>query len=576
MAAEVPTASDFQALFEQAPHPYLIVSADPGFTIVGVNEAYLAATMTRRESIVGHGLFEIFPDDPNGPHPTGVENLRASLLRAIQQKAPDTMPVQRFAIRRPAELGGGFELRSWTARNLPVLSPSGEVRWIIHHVEDATLLVELLGRDAARDRRDAERDRRDAEWAQVARERQADSVRTGLARDRAESLAAERSVLLAEAERLAKDRERLLAVAQGNAAELEAVIDSIPDAVYVGDATGIKRANRAALDLLGYDSLPELNKRIGELVWDIQTRAYPSGRLLSDEEQVFTRALRGERARMDVVSRHLKSGKDVVVRSSAAPVRVDGRVVAAVAVNVDITERVKREEELRARADMEKLLIGIVSHDLRSPLSAIIVGCEAVLRRDGLDEHQLKAIMRIQSSAQRAARMTFDLLDFTKIRLGGGIAVKPSPLNLHALVAATVQEVQAAYIDRQVLLEQRGDGQGEWDADRLAQVVTNLLRNALTYSPANTPVRVVSEGADGTVTLRVHNEGPPIPAEKLSQLFEPMQRATADGGEQRNIGLGLFIVKAVVEAHRGTVEARSTMEDGTLFTVSLPRIPPRT
>ena len=122
MAVPVPTAPDFRALFEQAPHPYLLLSADPGFTIVGVNEAYLAATMTRRESIVGRGLFEVFPDDPNDPRATGVANLRASLLRVLEKKAADTMPVQRYAIRRPAEQGGGFEERSWTPHNVPVLS----------------------------------------------------------------------------------------------------------------------------------------------------------------------------------------------------------------------------------------------------------------------------------------------------------------------------------------------------------------------------------------------------------------------------------------------------------------------
>ena len=371
--------------------------------------------------------------------------------------------------------------------------------------------------------------------------------------------------------RLAKERERLLTASQKQTAELEAVLQSIPDAVYVGDATGIKRANQPALDLLGYDTVEALNQNIGALVHQIQIRDYATGLPMTAEEQVFTRALGGENARAEVVTRHLKSGKDVVVRSSAAPVRVDGKVVAAVAVNVDITDRVKGEKELQARAGFEKHLIGIVSHDLRSPLAAIITGCETVLLRDDLDERLYKAMSRMLSVAQRASRMTSDLLDFTKVRLGGGLTIKTSPLDLHALVASGVEEVQAAYPDRQVLLEQKGDGQGEWDADRLTQVITNLMRNALAYSPPETPVQVLTEGDGRCVTVRVHNEGPPIPEAKLALVFEPMQRAAIAGAERRNIGLGLFIVRAVVQAHGGSVEAQSSAKEGTTFTVRLPR-----
>lgn len=166
--------------------------------------------------------------------------------------------------------------------------------------------------------------------------------------------------------------------------------------------------------------------------------------------------------------------------------------------------------------------------------------------------------------------MVADLLDFTKAR-HGGIPVRPSAVNLRELIPRTVDEVQAEFPGRQVVTEFQGDTQGQWDADRLAQVVTNLLRNALTYGLAGTAIRIFVEAGEDTVTLGVQNEGPPIPAAKLPLLFEPMQRGSDDGGERRNIGLGLFIVSAIVKAHRGTLEVTSTLEEGTTFLVRLPR-----
>lgn len=134
---------DFRLLFESAPNLYLVLAPDDKFTIVAVSAAYLRATMTVREQIVGRGLFEVFPDNPDDPHATGVANLRASLERALKLKAPDTMAVQKYDIRRPDAEGGGFEERHWAPDNTPVIGASGVIEYIIHRVEDVTQLVKL-------------------------------------------------------------------------------------------------------------------------------------------------------------------------------------------------------------------------------------------------------------------------------------------------------------------------------------------------------------------------------------------------------------------------------------------------
>ena len=113
-----PPTPDFRALFESAPGLYLVLA--PDFTIVAVSEAYLAATMTRREEILGRGIFEVFPDNPDDPSATGVANLRASLERVLQHVRPDAMAVQKYDIRRPEAEGGGFEERFWSPVNSPV------------------------------------------------------------------------------------------------------------------------------------------------------------------------------------------------------------------------------------------------------------------------------------------------------------------------------------------------------------------------------------------------------------------------------------------------------------------------
>lgn len=132
---------DFRALFEAVPGLYLVLT--PDFTIVAVSDAYLHATMTARDRILGRKLFDVFPDNPDDPHATGTSNLRASLERVLQTRQPDTMAVQKYDIRRPESEGGGFEERYWSPVNSPVLAPDGCVAFIIHRVEDVTEFIRL-------------------------------------------------------------------------------------------------------------------------------------------------------------------------------------------------------------------------------------------------------------------------------------------------------------------------------------------------------------------------------------------------------------------------------------------------
>jgi signal transduction histidine kinase len=184
---------------------------------------------------------------------------------------------------------------------------------------------------------------------------------------------------------------------------------------------------------------------------------------------------------------------------------------------------------------------------------------------------------RILSSAERAQRMIAGLLDFTQARIGGGFVLQHAPVDLHELAGGMVEEMQVVHPEREIRFEPSGDAQGEWDPDRLAQLLTNLMNNALVHGLKDAPVQVRVHGEPTSVVLSVHNEGKPIPPAELPQLFKPMRRGIgADRpAKSQSIGLGLYIVEQIVLAHGGTIGVDSSEQKGTTFTVHLPRHPPR-
>jgi signal transduction histidine kinase len=174
-------------------------------------------------------------------------------------------------------------------------------------------------------------------------------------------------------------------------------------------------------------------------------------------------------------------------------------------------------------------------------------------------------------------RMVSDLLDLTRTRLGAGIPVTPKPMDLTPVCQQVISEVGAIHPDCQLQFESKGDLHGEWDSDRLTQVISNLVANALQYGCADGPVSVVAQAHGAEVVLRVHNEGPPISESALKTIFEPMVRQpTQNGGKNTTgLGLGLHIAREIVTAHGGTIGVTSPKKEGTTFTVQIPRHLPK-
>lgn len=237
---------------------------------------------------------------------------------------------------------------------------------------------------------------------------------------------------------------------------------------------------------------------------------------------------------------------------------------------MDVAQDTLRSQYAAAegRALFAEQLIGIVSHDLRNPLAAITMASQLLGRRD-LPPKQAQILAHITHAAERAQRLVADLLDFTLRQVGRGIAVSLKPVDLHTLVGECLDELSLVSPGHTLTHLRVGQGRFIADSDRLYQLIGNLVANAMAYGTAEGGVTVSSRFED-QVIIAVHNTGTPIPSELLDNLFEPMIRGSHDNAQLRSVGLGLFIVREIVRAHRGDVGVTSSIEGGTTFTATFP------
>lgn len=266
------------------------------------------------------------------------------------------------------------------------------------------------------------------------------------------------------------------------------------------------------------------------------------------------------------------NGEDGVQRTIMATARAvpnaQGRITRAVGVMQDVSSLAEQRRDAEDRALFAEQMIGIVSHDLRNPLSTIRLGSQ-MLRVVAAAEQREALLGSIERSAERASRLIMDLLDFTHARLGGGLGIVLSPLDLHAVVHEQIQELKVAY-PTTALLHERSGGDGvhhAGSADRIAQLIGNLVANAIAHGKPGAPVTVRSVVGPAGWRISVHNQGPPIPDSIRDQLFQPMVRGSQVGEEQRSVGLGLYIVAQIASAHRAQVTFSSDAHAGTLFEV---------
>lgn len=266
-------------------------------------------------------------------------------------------------------------------------------------------------------------------------------------------------------------------------------------------------------------------------------------------------------------------GESRIVAASGQPFfDEDGNLSQFVGILQDVTASETQRAAAEDRALFAEQMIGIVSHDLRNPLSAILIGSKLLSGDMPIPpEKRARLWGNVERSVQRAQRMIAELLDFTVTRLGAGISVAKQSVELDRFASEIVDELSLAFPGRE--LEHRHEGEAglcSADPDRLAQLIGNLVGNAMAYGSPGAPVTVTSRLEAGWASVCVRNFGEPIDRLLIGSLFEPMVRGDMGENGARSVGLGLFIVRAIAQAHGGEVSVTSSAEHGTEFNFTFP------
>lgn len=230
--------------------------------------------------------------------------------------------------------------------------------------------------------------------------------------------------------------------------------------------------------------------------------------------------------------------------------------------------------------ESRNLFLGMLGHDLRNPLGAIRMSAELALLLGNKSERQPLLISQIVSSADRAAEIVSYLLDLTSAQNGTGLSIDKKHMDMAKVTLMHVEEMRILHPEQAFQLNTLGDTEGEWDAARIGQVLSNLLGNAVQYGDKSQPISVTVTGGKDSVSLAVHNHGIPIQSEAVGHIFNSMTRGDAKPQDTiapnshvktSNLGLGLYITKEIVTAHGGTIGVVSKLGEGTTFTAVFPR-----
>ena len=226
--------------------------------------------------------------------------------------------------------------------------------------------------------------------------------------------------------------------------------------------------------------------------------------------------------------------------------------------------------------EAREIFLATLGHDLRAPLNAIMLSAQVLARSGQLDRENEEIASRMTVFGNTMTTMIYDLLDFTRTRLGSGIPVSLAPVDLGVVCREVLDEFRAAHAGRRMRFSSDGDITGEWDAARIRQVLSNLVANALEHGDESSEIEVAAKNGGPDVLLTVKNRGPAIPSSAFPVLFDPFVRAATvlgAGKGRGGVGLGLYIAREIVTAHTGTIAVASSESTGTVFTVRLPRKP---
>lgn len=361
--------------------------------------------------------------------------------------------------------------------------------------------------------------------------------------------------------------------------------DLAPCGLMLTDSSGtILRANAQFCQSLGYRALPQPGAPTFQSLLSMggrmfhQTHWQPLLEMQSAVMEVKFDFLHveGHRVPMVINARVLTLESGQVVHSIAAFAATDrdryeqALLKAKSEAESLLRERTDLEQQASERSLFAEQLIGIVSHDMRNPLTAIRMGTEMLVMKDS-DPGQLKIAERINQSVDRALALIEDMLDFTLTKTGRSLDVERVAIDLHDVADAAIEELRWSFPRITLTHVSEGDGLVWGDSSRLTRVIGNLVANAYRYGDSSHPVTVTTRVHGGRVRLDVHNMGPPIAPSLIPLLFKAMSRGSSSHGG--GVGLGLYIVSQIAAAHDGTPYITSTAEDGTRIGIEFPLKP---
>ncbi|MFO0746241.1 MAG: PAS domain-containing sensor histidine kinase [Myxococcota bacterium] len=370
----------------------------------------------------------------------------------------------------------------------------------------------------------------------------------------------------------------MIAADEASADPFRLLVDSVKDyAIFILDATGhVSTWNPGAARIKGYTADDIIGRHFSIF--------YPAEDVAAGKCELELEAAARDGRFEDEGWRLRKDGTPLWANVVITALRdASGKLVGFAKVTRDLTERRAAEERERALAaeraslaekvriqQFQERFLAILGHDLRNPLASIDIGA-GLLQRMATDPAMLRVIERMRTSCTRMSRMITQILDLARTRLGGGLELTPEPVDLRDVLARVADELRLAHGAR--VIELRSPSlPGVWDRDRLEQVFSNLIGNALLYGDAGSPVHVVGRVEGDGIVVDVVNQGAPIPIDLQATLFDPFRRGERDSRTQKTagLGLGLFISSEVVQAHGGTIAVRSSAAEGTRFRVALP------
>lgn len=406
------------------------------------------------------------------------------------------------------------------------------------------------------------------------------------ARARAETLADELLLVAADRARLLEQEQRARAAAEEAGTRLHSLFMHAPAPICILEGP----EHRYTLANLPYSDLVGRHDLVGKTIAEAFPEAIERG-IVAQLDRVWSTGerLHGKERRLDFTGFRPGATSEVIVNFVYQPFRDhEGRVVGILVVAFDVTDVVEArlaseqarlaaeasEDAQRRLLDFQERFVAVLGHDLRNPLSAIDMGAAVLRMRAGgeVDPQAVRVLDRISSSSRRMSRMIEQILDLTRSRIGGGLPLNPAAMDLSIVLTEIVDELRTAHPARTIELR-CASLVGSWDHDRLEQVFSNLISNAIQHGIADKPVTIDARLDDaGQVVVDVHNDGAPIPEELRRQLFDPFRRGSRDSRSTNTagLGLGLYISRSIVAAHGGELEAHSSSGEGTTFRVTLP------